>query len=319
MNTISLVILNFNGRSILEPCVQSLLQMHCRDAEILVIDNGSTDDSLDSCPKEARLIRLGANLGFAAGMNAGIRASSGEFVATLNNDIEVAPGWLDEPMRLFASDPRIGIVGCRQMKHADHDVVDDLFSIPTGHLLFGRFGRNLPVDKVAYALHPGMVIGAAGAAAIYRRAMLDEIGLFEESFFAFQEECDLHMRAFFAGWKCAFAPSSVVYHKGSVSFNKVKPTFFYYHERNRIWFIYRNFPLGYILRNLPMILLREFRTFLNIAIARRLPGTYLRARLDGLRGMFAFREARAKNVAEFKKRKTVFERFRKEKIIPPGA
>ncbi|HEX2956263.1 MAG TPA: glycosyltransferase family 2 protein, partial [Chitinispirillaceae bacterium] len=142
----------------------------------------------------------------------------------------------------------------------------------------------------------GYVLGANGASAVYRKILLQELGGFEESFFAYQEENDLHMRAFYNGWKCFYVPEAVVYHKGSYSFKKVPEIFHYYHERNRIWFIYRNFSLSIIFRFLPVIIFRELRTMIKLVVIKRKPVIYFKARYDGFTGMFQFKNQRKKSL-----------------------
>ena len=122
------------------------------------------------------------------------------------------------------------------------------------------------------------------------------------------------MRAFYAGWKCKYVPTSVVYHKGSHSFNKVKKNFYYYHERNRIWFIYRNFPFSIILKNLHWIIFREIRTMINIVFIRRFPFTYIRARWDGFMGMSGFKSTRASNLKSFRNKRISFGFLRTKRL-----
>jgi GT2 family glycosyltransferase len=315
---VSIVVPNWNGGSVLQECLQSLKSISYKPIEIIVVDNGSVDHSQDIAKSftDIQLVCNARNLGFAEGVNAGFRRAKGEYVAVLNNDVVVDPDWLVQPLKILTSYENIGIIGCRQMNFDNHSMIDDLYSIPTRHLLFWRMGHGKPYESVRRYSIPGFVIGASGASAIYRKKMLDKIGLFEEKFYAYQEECDLHMRAFLAGWKCAFSPDAVVYHRGSMSFKKIKASFYYYHERNRIWFIYRNFPMAYILRNLFAIIYRECRTMLNIAVIHRMPLTYCRARWDGFFGMLTFRDIRLNNVKLFKQRIKDFEQFQLKKIIP---
>jgi hypothetical protein len=269
------------------------------------VDNASTDDSLDVARAypDVKIVANSTNLGYAGGNNVGINAATGKYIATLNNDITVAPDWLARTIPVLEANPNAGIASCRQMNYYRRERIDTLFSYPTPHLLLGRYGHRQTFDPTD-PLHakPGIVIGANGASAIYRKELLDRLGAFEESFFAYQEECDLHMRAFYGEWQCLYLPDALVYHMGSTSFAKVPRTFYYYHERNRMWFIYRNFPLSIILRYLPTILLRDLRTAANITLRRRMPLLYLRARIDGLRTAARFSSVRQANMAGYRRK-----------------
>lgn len=296
---VTLLVLNWNGEDILEQCLSSLKESTYTPLEIIVVDNASTDASLEVLAQfdGVKVIRNESNLGYAAGNNVGFAAATGKYVATLNNDIRVEAGWLEPIVDLLESRSDVGIVSCRQLCADAPETIDALYSFAERHLLLGRYGHGNVYDQ-SNPLHaePGYVIGANGASAVYRKSLLDQLHGFEESFFAYQEECDLHMRAFYVGWKCAYTPSAVVYHMGSHTFSRRKRVFYYHHERNRIWFIYRNFP-SYVIRDqLPFVFAREVRTMLNITLRQRYPLAYLRARLDGFRGIAAFKDHRANNI-----------------------
>lgn len=315
---VSILILNWNGEKVLAENITSVLATKYRPIEVIVVDNASTDASLSiirSFP-DVVLITNPENAGYAEGNNIGFDRCHGKYIVTLNNDTVVDSGWLDEPISILERFDRVGIISCRQMNYADRKKIDTLYSFPEPFLLLGRMGHGKAYDDRPLYRKTGYVLGANGASAIYRKRLLSELGGFERKFFAYQEECDLHVRAFYAGWKCIYVPSAVVYHKGSHSFDRVKKIFYYYHERNRIWFIYRNFPLSLILVRLPSIFFREIRTFINMALRRQMVGTYLRARYDGFLGLWQFREIRKRNLSAFAANKVEFQRFMKNKKIP---
>lgn len=314
---VTVLIINWNGEMLLDECITSIKNSSYRNIEIIVIDNASRDSSiniLQSIP-DITVLANNANLGFAAACNRGFEKANGKYIVTLNNDVTVDPEWLTDPVAVLETYHETGIISCRQMNYFDHDKIDVLFSYPSRFLLLRTMGHGEVFGKNPVHLRKGFVIGASGAAVVYRKKMLEEIGGFEESFFAYHEETDLFFRAFLAGWKCVYIPSSVVYHKGSASFRLMKKAYCYYHERNRIWFIYRNFPLGYILVNLPSILFRETRTLGGTILMGNL-GVLWTARIDGFREMFRFSHIRARNIAEFSKKKSEYLRFLREKIIP---
>lgn len=315
---ISLIVLNWNGEELLRECIESLQKTQYQPIEIIVVDNASTDSSMEIIKSYSgvKIIQNKSNLGYAQGNNIGIAVAQGEYVCCLNNDITVTPEWLNAPSNAFNKYTQVGIVSCRQMSFYQKDQIDTLFSHLTGHLLLGRTEHQRLCKDTRYP-EMGIVLGANGASAIYRKELLKQLGGFEKDFFAYHEECDLHMRAFYAGWDCLYVPQSVVYHKGSVTFNKVKPQFYYYHERNRIWFIFRNIPGCFILQKIHIVIFREIRTLINLVFLKRMAKVYFRARIDGLSKVKMFATIRRENMKGYKKRKETLKRLMAEKIIFP--
>ena len=315
---VSILILNWNGEEILEENIQSILATTYRPFEVVVVDNASTDKSLEILRlfPQVNIIENRQNLGYAEGNNIGFSRCRGEYIAVVNNDVVIDPEWLDAPVRIFEQFRDVGLVSCRQMNYFERQRIDTLYLYPTSHLLLGQMGHGKVFDDDPLYRDEGYVLGANGASAIYRKRVITELGGFDRIFFAYHEESDLQMRAFFAGWKCVYIPTSVVYHKGSHSFDKIKESLFYYHERNRIWFIYRNFPFSLIVSCLPIIFYRELQTFLNIVLKKGLAGTYFKARLDGVRSLGQFKVLRRHNVKKFKMKRRRFMEFMRRKKIP---
>ena len=186
------------------------------DFETIVVDNGSSDGSADMAEREfgARVIRNRENRGFCAANNQGIAAARGEFVALLNNDAEAEPDWLAALQRACASRPEIGMAASKVLVWEDPARIDK-----AGHLMFPD-GQNR--GRGSGALDRGQfdreeeVLWPDGCAAMYRKPMLDEIGGFDEDFFAYGDDAELGLRARIAGWRCLYAPRAVVrHHRGS--------------------------------------------------------------------------------------------------------
>jgi GT2 family glycosyltransferase len=245
----SVIILTWNGRHLLEECLESVLSQTFRDFETIVVDNGSTDGSVDFLKErwgeKINTISLPSNAGFAGGNNAGIRAAGGRFVVLLNNDTAVDPGWLSALHRAFLRHPGAGMFTPKILNYYRRDEIDN-----TGHVIFrdglGRGRHRLEKDDGRFD-EEGEVLSPSGCAGVYRNEMLDEIGLLDETFFAYGEDVDLGLRARWAGWGCHYVPDAVVYHKYSATTGTYSPQKAFLVERNRLWILFKNFPLRDIL------------------------------------------------------------------------
>lgn len=215
---VSVIIPNWNGERFLGPCLTALRRQTYKDFVAYLVDNGSKDDSIafvrDHYP-EVRVVALPRNAGFAAGMNAGILACRGEFVAALNNDTEADPRWLEHLVSTLDAHPEIAFCASKIVNHADRSLIDCIGDGYTrSGLAFKIASRER--DRGQFAV-PFPVVAACAAASIYRRAMLSDIGVFDEDFFCYMEDVDLSIRALLAGYHCVAVPSAVVYHVGSGS------------------------------------------------------------------------------------------------------
>lgn len=280
---ISVIVVNYNGRHFLEGCLAALAAQTCSAFETLVVDNASTDGSADWVTghfPDVRLLRAPRNLGFAAGNNLGIRSARGEFIATLNNDTEVEPDYLDRlaaPMR----EGRVGMCAPLMLEFQRRDRIDS---------------AGIGIDRAGFAwnLRAGKrenretseceVFGACAGAALYRRTMLDEIGLFDEDYFGFYEDVDLAWRARLAGWKCILVPGARVYHVHGGSFRQGSAQKLYLLARNRWWTVLKDCPMPALALYLPLILTADLLALLA-GLARYRSLAPLRGRIDALRGL----------------------------------
>lgn len=243
------IVLNHNGHGFVEEAVESLLAQDLPGLEVLVVDNGSTDASDLELEQRfggrIRLLRTGRNLGFGAGNNVGIRASRAPHVILLNNDAVAAPSFARELVAAAEVDPQVGMVAAKVLNHARRDVIDT-----TGHLLYpdglNRGRGRLEVDRGQYDAC-GDALFPSGAAALYRREMLEAIGLFDESFFLYGDDAELGLRGRLAGWRCAFAPRAVAYHHYSRSAGAYSTLKAFHVERNRVFVLVKLFPLSLVL------------------------------------------------------------------------
>lgn len=240
---ISVIIPNWNGVKLLPVCLDALRHQTLQNLEIIVVDNGSTDGSVQFIAREypeVRLITLPKNRGFAPAVNEGIRAARGETIVLLNNDTEADAHWLEEIARAFRDHPDAGMVACKLRLF---DRRDHLHSA-------GDFCRvdGIPGNRGVWEQDCGQyddgrdIFGAQGAAAAYRKAMLDEIGLLDEDLGSYIEDVDLAWRARLAGYACAYAPRAIVYHM--VSATGGGPIASYFVGRNLIFVLAKNYPAG---------------------------------------------------------------------------
>jgi GT2 family glycosyltransferase len=247
--TVSVVVPNLDGEDLLEACLGSLARQTFRDFEVILVDNGSTDGSVDLVktrfPWVAAIVENRSNLGFAMACNQGIALSRGEYVALLNNDTEAHPAWLAELVLVAEANPDAGMFATKTLSFDRRDVIDT-----AGHLMYpdglNRGRGRLEVDCGQYDDKLD-VFFPSGAAALYRKQMLDEVGPFDEHHFAYGDDTDIGIRGRLAGWKCLFVPGAVVYHRYSMTTGEYSPAKVFLVERNRIWIVWKYFPVKHVL------------------------------------------------------------------------
>jgi GT2 family glycosyltransferase len=277
-STISVIIPNWNGAHHLPTCLDSLRCQSYPDFEVIVVDNGSNDGSLELLERDypaVRVVALPENQGFAGGVNAGICQAQGEIIAVFNNDAEADPRWLEELAEALARHPEAGMATPKVLLFDQRDVIHttgDFYGVDGVPGNRGVWQRDEgQFDREEY------VFGAAGVAAAYRRAMLDEVGLFDEDLFFLCEDVDLAWRAQLAGWKCVYVPRAVVYHKLSATGGGRIAS--YYCGRNFILVIAKNYPIALLRKHWWRIVRAQFRIAWEALRAWR--GEAARARLRG--------------------------------------
>ena len=246
---ISVVVVNLNRRELLARCLESLWRQTFSNFEVVVVDNGSTDGSMEFLrainEPRLRIVSLTSNKGFAGGCNAGISVAKGRHIATLNNDAEADQRWLEELVVGIESDKSVGMCASKILFDNDRKRIDK-----AGHLIYrdglnhGR-GSGQP-DRGQFDQREEVLFPDA-AAALYRREMLEVIGLFDEYFFAYGDDADLGLRGRLAGWKCLYIPTAVVYHVHSATAGEFSPLKAFLIERNRIFVAVKIFPFSLLL------------------------------------------------------------------------
>lgn len=257
----TIIIPNYNGLSFMEPCFESLKEQTVRDFKVLVVDNGSTDGSVEWL-KEHRVpsIFLKENTGFSGAVNTGIRAADTPYVLLLNNDTRVEPGFVAAMERAMDQSPKIFSVSSRMIQMYHPELLDDagdMYSILSWAYQRG-VGRSVNLYQKSCR-----VFSACAGAAIYRRAVFDEIGLFDELHFAYLEDIDVGWRAKLYGYDNVYCPDAAVYHVGSGTsgsrYNSFKVRLA---ARNCIYLNYKNMPGWQILLNAPFLLAGIFVKYL---------------------------------------------------------
>ncbi|MEX0881310.1 MAG: glycosyltransferase family 2 protein [Candidatus Saccharimonadales bacterium] len=266
----SVVVPNWNGEKDLPACLDSLLAQTLK-ARIIVVDNGSVDGSVElvrSKYPQVELVALPKNKGFAGGVNVGIRRVielGSKYVALLNNDAVADKDWLKHLVNFLDNNHKAGIATSKIMNGEKKllDSTGDTYTI--WGLPYPR-GRGEPVsDKYDKDI---WVFGASGGASLYRVKMLEEVGLFDEDFFAYYEDVDLSFRAQLAGWKVAYVPKAVVYHQIGATSSRVKNFTTYQTIKNLPWLFWKNVPPGRIFLKIMFRFEIAYTSFIAKAIAR---------------------------------------------------
>jgi GT2 family glycosyltransferase len=235
--TVTVVIPTLAADETLGECLASLERQTFTDFEVIVIDNSARHAAQTS--GKVRVIANDRNVGFGAAVNQGFHASAARYLAVLNDDATAHPGWLEALLAAIEPRPDVGMCAS-QVRHASDGSLDSagmLLCLDGSSKQRGHLQSPAAYSRKEEALLP------SGSAALYRREMLDEIGLFDESFFLYCEDTDLGLRARWAGWECLYVPDAVVEHRYSHSSGKASTLKAYYVERNRLAVIFKNFPL----------------------------------------------------------------------------
>ncbi len=273
-----MVIPTLAADSRLRECLDALARQTRRDFEVIVIDNsGQGLARRNGSAAGARIIENQRNAGFGRAINQGLQSSSAPYLATLNDDAAPHPGWIDALVSAMERRPDAGmcasqvrLFGESRLDSAGMLVALDGSSKQRGQ---GRSPGDFPVAEE--------VLLPSGSAALYRRAMLEQIGGFDDDFFLYCEDTDLGLRARWAGWKCLYAPDAVVEHHYSHSAGRTSPLKAYYVERNRLFVLAKNFP-GRMLAAAPFVSAARYVWHLKYLLDGR--GSAARFRAEGHAG-----------------------------------
>lgn len=264
---ISIIIPNYNGYKHLETCFNSLKSQIYSEYEIILVDNGSSDESIHftkSVFPDAKIITNSENLGFAKAVNQGIEQvlkSTSEFIMLLNNDIELKADFISVVMETFRQQKNASMIAVKMMNYYNRDILDDCgdFIKRNGGSPYARGHAEKDTsqyDKEEY------IFGACAGAAIYRKEIFQKVGLFDTTFFAYYEDIDFSFRAQLSGFKCFYQPRAVCYHKrGGTSSIATHGFQTKMCEKNLVMLRFKNYPLSVYLLYQPLFFIARIKRY----------------------------------------------------------
>lgn len=280
---VSVVIVTWNGKPFLEPCLSAVAAQRGITCETILVDNASQDGTTEFVRTRfpwVRIVQLTSNLGFAAGNNRGAGEARGRYVAFLNNDTIADRGWLRALRDGLDEESGFALATSRIVYMHDPGVID---SAGDSVLRWGGAFKRYHGAPASIADRSDEVFGVCGAACLMPRAVFEELGGFDEDFFASHEDVDLSYRARLRGYRCRYVANAVVRHHGSATIGKVSSFGVFLGQRNLEWMYFKNAPASVLVRTLPGHLVYNAAAALHFA-RLGLFGTFVRAKLAAIAG-----------------------------------
>lgn len=243
---VSVVTPNYNGEKFLKTFFESLNNDSEFIGEVIIVDNGSADGSKDYINASTfnfpvKLIENTQNLGFAPAVNQGISNAKYEYIFSLNNDTEVEKGSIRHMINLISSAEDIFSVQAKMLQYNNKDLIDDAGDEYNLLAWTKKTGENHSSDEYSEIME---IFSSCAGAAMYRKSLLEELGMFDDNFFAYMEDVDLAIRSRINGYRNLLCPQAIVYHVGSATsgsrYNEFKVRLA---ARNNIWVVYKNIPI----------------------------------------------------------------------------
>lgn len=281
---VSVIIVSWNGREHLGRCLPSVAAQQGVACETIVVDNGSTDGTAAFVRERfpwVSLVSLPDNRGFAGGNNVGVRQARGRYVAFLNNDTSADQGWLRAMLSGVDEAAGFALVTSRIVYMHDPDVID---SAGDGLLRWGGAFKRHHGAPSSVAETTEEVFGICGAACLMPKAVFDELGGFDEDFFASHEDVDLSYRARLRGYRCRYVADAIVQHVGSATLGQVSPFSVFQGQRNLEWVYVKNTPLSLLMLTLPGHVVYDMAAGVHFA-RLGLAAPYLRAKVAAVMGL----------------------------------
>lgn len=252
--SVSIIVVNYNGREKLLRCLASVRGSMPADGEVIVVDNASTDGSVEAVLAtfaDVTVVRSETNAGFSAGNNLGVHYAQGRFLVFLNPDTHVEGGWLEALLTPFETQRRIGLTTSKILLSDQPERINTCGNAI--HLTGITLCRGMGFPRKAFGQFEE-VDAVSGAAFAMRREVFEALGGFDDDFFLYMEDTDLSWRARLAGWRCVYVPTSVVLHDYAL---RIAPRKMFYQERNRYLMLLKNLKWSSLMLLLPALLLAE--------------------------------------------------------------
>ena len=284
MPEISIIVVTWNGRRYLDDCLGAVASQEGVSTETILVDNASTDGTADYVRATfpwVRIVSLAENRGFAGGNNAGAREATGSFLAFLNNDTRADPGWLRALRAGIDAEARFALATSRIVYMHDPATLD---SAGDGLLRAGGAFKRHHGAPATMAPESREVFGVCGAACLMPKVVFDELGGFDEDFFASHEDVDLSYRARLRGYRCKYVAGAVVRHHGSATLGTISRAAVFHGQRNLEWTYLKNTPASLLLRTLPGHVLYNVAAAAHFARLGLL-GTFCRAKVAAAAGL----------------------------------
>jgi len=292
---ISIVIPNFNGKQFLKECLNSIKKQNLSLYDVIIIDNASTDESVEYIKDnyaEFTLIQNRENLGFATAVNQGIAASNAEYVFLLNNDTELEVECVSNLLNCINKDETIFAVSSKMIQNQDRNLIDDAGDEYTILGFTQKVGNNRSTELYKSKRE---IFSACAGAAIYRRNIFEIIGYFDENFFAYMDDVDISYRARIYGFKCVYCPDALVYHHVSAtSGSKYNAFKIRLAARNNVYVPYKNMPWPQLILNLLFLLLGFLIKYL-VFVKKGYGKDYIAGLKEGLTSLDKIDRIRYKN------------------------
>ena len=281
-NIISIIIPNYNGEKYLKKCLDSVYKSDMDCFETIFVDNGSSDKSVELIENDypdVKIIKFSKNTGFAAACNEGIKQSKGGFIFLLNNDVELKPDCISTLYNFLMKNEHVHSVSPKMLMADKKGFIDAAGDgLTVGGAAYNH-GHNVR-DEGQYD-EEIVIFGVCAGAAMYRKDLFDDIGLFDEDYFAYMEDVDFSLRANLSGYKAMYVPQAVCYHKGNATFGYYSPKHVFYTNRNTLFFILKYYRLDWIINHF-----KEITTH-QIKMAKLFSGTgrgwsFFRSRLSAI-------------------------------------
>ncbi|MEM2928921.1 MAG: glycosyltransferase family 2 protein [Nitrososphaerota archaeon] len=272
--SVSIIVLNYNGKNFLDECLTSIFNTKYENFEIILVDNGSIDGSVEYVKEKfgkeekLKILALNQNMGFAQGNNEGFKIAKGEYVVFLNNDVRVKENWLKELIKIMEENSNIGAAQPKIL-------LDDGIHIDAAGCFIDYMGRVyqrgvFEEDKGQYN-SIDEIFYAKGAAIIIRRKVLEEVDIFDPSYFIYYDETDLCWRIWLKGYKVVYIPSSIIYHKGGATMGKKRsPEAMFHARKNHIATLIKNYEMKNLVKYLTPLIIRMLMYSIKLFLKRNL-------------------------------------------------